>query len=136
MEGERDGDLEFHVHEKVPSWAWVEALDADMQTWIQSFGDGGHVMVDQLVVPPAMEMVAPPAMDTVVAVVDEVVPAVNSEEKEEAQGVMREGEGAVLVVQAEQAELDHGEGAQVVAAVHAAAAENAKENYESKYNKS
>ena len=64
MEGEKDDDLGFQ--DQVASWAWVEALDPDMESWIQTLCDGGHV---------AVEVVAPPAMDMVVAAVDEMVPA-------------------------------------------------------------
>lgn len=113
MEGERDDDLGFQ--DQVASWAWVKDLDPDMESWIQTLGDDGHV---------AVEVVVPPTMDMVVAAVDEMVPAavredqvlapaVKREEEEAAKGLVCEGEEAVVVVRAEQVELRQGEDAQV-----------------------
>jgi hypothetical protein len=44
MEGEIDDDLGFQ--DQVASWAWVEALDPDMESWIQTLGDSSHVVVE------------------------------------------------------------------------------------------
>ena len=81
--------------DQVASWAWVKDLDPDMESWIQTLGDDGHV---------AVEVVVPPTMDMVVAAVREdqvLVPAVKREEEEAAQGLMCEGEEAVVIVRVE-----------------------------------
>jgi hypothetical protein len=139
MEGERDDDLGFQ--DQVASWEWVEALDPDMESWIQTLGDSSHFGVE-VVVPTATDMVVAAVDETVSAAVQEnqvLAPAVKREEEAEAQGLMREGGEEVLVVRAEQVELSHGkdaqvdapvqqdgEGAQVVAPVHGADADHAE----------